>query len=117
MARALPAHDRQHRAGDVHGTEEHHRQLLLDLLWGQLLEEAGDKTTSIFDQHIDPPKAFNRRLHGRLGIGGFGDVQPDHQQLVRLTDCPGHGVRSPLPHDRQPGPPLQSRRPCRGWRP
>jgi hypothetical protein len=43
-------------------------RLALDLLWGQLLEEADIAVGGVVDEHVDRSEPVNRRLDGGLGV-------------------------------------------------
>jgi hypothetical protein len=92
VSRALRAHDGQDRAGDVHGADEADRELALDLLRRQLLEEARLEAGGVVDEHVDAAEAVDGGLHRRLGVGAVGDVELDDEQIVRRADGLRHVV-------------------------
>jgi hypothetical protein len=61
-------------------------------LGGDLLEEPGVEVAGVVDQHVDAAEPFHGRLHGRLGVGGVGDVELDRQQVLVLSLGRGDGV-------------------------
>jgi hypothetical protein len=67
------------RADEVGG------QLTLDLLGRQLLEVAEVAVGGVVDQHVNPPEPLDGGLHGGLRVVGTGDVELDHQHVIRLT--------------------------------
>ena len=82
----LPTHHRQHRPGDVHRPDQPGGELVGDLRRGQLLEVAAVEVRGVVDQHVDAPEPLDRRLHGRLGLGRDGDIQPHDQQVLGVPD-------------------------------
>ena len=86
---ALGAHDRQHGAGDVQRAEQVGLDLRPEVLGGDLLEEPGVEVAGVVDQHVDAAEPFDGGLHGRLGVGGVGDVELDDQQVVVPRRRPG----------------------------
>ena len=66
MPRPLLAHDGQDGAGDVHRAEQVRLNLLLELLWRQLLEEARKEVAGVVDEHVDAAEAVDRGPHRRL---------------------------------------------------
>jgi hypothetical protein len=88
----LLAHGRQDRTRHIHGPNEAHRQLALDLLGRQLLEEASLEAGGVVDQHVDAAEAVDRRLDRRLGVLRAGHVELDDEQLVGLADGLRHGL-------------------------
>jgi hypothetical protein len=93
VPRALLAHDRQDGAGHVHGADEAHPQLALDLLGRQLLEEPRLEAGGVVDQHVDAAEAVNGRLNRRLGVLPAGHVERDDEQRVGLAEGLCHGGR------------------------
>jgi hypothetical protein len=93
VSRALTAHDRQHRAGDAHGTEHAHRELALDLLGRELLEQARLEARGVVDQHVHGAEAVDSGGDGGLGVLRAGHVELDDEQPLcvaeRLTDGVG----------------------------
>ena len=88
----LPTHHRQHRPGDVHRPDQPGGELVVDLLGGQLLEVAAVEVRGVVDQHVDAPEPLHRRLHGRLGVGRDGDIQPHDQQILGVPDSLPDGL-------------------------
>lgn len=95
MARALPAHDRQHGAGDVHRAHQRRRQLPLHLLRRQLLEEARVEVAGVVDENVDTSESLGGSRHRGLRIGMAGDVELDGEEVVSSADGLGHSVRVP----------------------
>jgi hypothetical protein len=91
-SRALGAHDRKYRAGDVHRAEQGGLDLGAEVLRADLLEEPGVEVARVVDEDVDPAEALDGRLHGRLGVVRAGDVQLDDQQILGLADGLGHRV-------------------------
>jgi hypothetical protein len=89
VPRALPAHDRQDRARDIHGANEAHRELAVDLLGRQLLEEARVEAGGVVDEHVDAAEAVDRGPDGGLSVLRAGHVELDGEQVVGLA----HGTR------------------------
>ena len=86
MATAPGAHLRQHGTCHVHRPEQIRGQLRLDLRRRHLLEVTLEGATRIVDQHVDPPEAVDRRLHGIVGAVLVSDIKRHHQQPVMVTD-------------------------------
>jgi hypothetical protein len=82
----LPAHHRECRAGDVDRAKEGGLDLGPELLRAQLLEEPGVEVARVVDEHVDPAEPVDRSRHGRLCVGGLGDVQLDRQEVVMLPN-------------------------------
>lgn len=58
------------RAGDVHRTDEAHRQLSLELLGRQFLEVSGVKAGRIVGQHVDAAEPVDDGSeHGSYRVG------------------------------------------------
>ena len=53
---------------------------------GDLLEEPSVEVAGVVDQHIDASEPLHGSLHGRLGVGGIGDVELDGQQILMGAD-------------------------------
>ncbi len=51
-----------------------------------LLEEPGVEVAGVVDQHVEAAEPVDRRLDGRLGIGGVGDVELHGQQVIVRSD-------------------------------
>jgi hypothetical protein len=99
VSRALLAHHGQDGAGDVHRADQSRRDLPLHLLGGRLLEVAGVEVGGVVDQHVDAAEALDGRLDRRLGVLWAGDVELDHQQVVRLAERSPDGVGVPAGGD------------------
>jgi len=91
VPRPLLAHHGQDCACDIHRPHKVRRQRALDLLRGQLLEEAGIEVAGVVDQHVDAAEAVDRGLHRRLRRHQARDVKLDDEQVVGLADGLGHG--------------------------
>ena len=83
-AGALGAHDREHRAGDVHRAEQVGLDLRPDVLGAELLEEPGVEVAGVVDEHVDAAEPVDGRLDGRFGGGGVGDVERNGQEVLVL---------------------------------
>ena len=68
------------------------RELSLDLLGRELLEEAGDEARGVVDQDVDGAEAIRRRLGRGLGVVAAGDVELDDQQGVRVAEGAPDGL-------------------------
>ena len=89
MTRTLPAHVRQHRAGDVEQAEHVGGIELLGLLCARFLDRAQQAVAGIVDQHIDPAERLDGGADGLMCLGFLGDVQLDGQQAVVLAELLG----------------------------
>jgi hypothetical protein len=63
------------------GPEQGGLDLGPEVLGADLLEEPSVEVTGVVDQHIDAAEPLHGSLHGRLGVGGVGDVELDGQQV------------------------------------
>ena len=88
----LAAHHREHGAGDVHRAEQVRLDLGAHLRGADLFEVAGVEVAGVVDQHVDATEPLDRRIDGRLGRGGVGDVERHRQQVVVLAERGGDGV-------------------------
>ena len=79
------AHDGKYGARDVHRADQGRRELPIHLLGSQLFEEAGVEIAGIVDEDVDPTEAFDRGLHGGLGIGGVRDIELDCQHVFGVA--------------------------------
>ena len=80
MAGALPAHMRQHRAGDAEQAEHIGAEQFCGLRGAGLLDRAEQAVAGIVDQDIDAAEFFHRLAGGLMGLGLAGDVEPGRQQ-------------------------------------
>jgi len=82
VAVALLAQDGQDGAGDVHGAVEVGLDLPVQVLRGELLEEASVEVPGVVDQDVDAAEAVDGGLGGRVGVVQAGDVKLGGQQVV-----------------------------------
>ena len=88
----LPAHHRQHCAGDRHRPEQVGLDLRAHLLGGELLEEAGQEAAGVVEQHVDTAEALDGNGHGVLGGVGVGHVKDGDEQVLVLAEGRADGV-------------------------
>lgn len=73
------------RAGEVDRAEQGGLDLRPEVPWADLLEEAGVEVARVVDQDVEASEPFDRRVHGRAGVG---DVELDGEEVVVLAqDC------------------------------
>ena len=82
VTRALPAHDRQHGAGEVRHAIEVGGELPLDVGCGHLLEIAEEAVARVIDQDVDAPEASNGGVDRSSGLGCVGDIEFDERNVL-----------------------------------
>ena len=64
-----------------------------EIVRGEFFEETGVEVPGVVDEYVDAAEPFDGGGYGSVRVLGTGDVEFDHEQLIRLADRFGDGVR------------------------
>ena len=110
--RMLPAHNRQHGAGDVYRAHEVRRELPRDQLRRQVLEAARDEDARVVDEHVDAASWPVATTASPAASAARAKCTPMPRPAPVMSQTPVSVIASPGARDRHGRGPPGDRRPA-----